>query len=285
MVSRFFTNVVCLSLWLCILHFIIEIEFVYSQTAETTLSPYACPVMHGKGKHQSPRETLPPAKRISLRKRATKTDCWYHIIQKVNELPRRGKVLVVTDIDNTLIKKNSNPDCVTFSALPAAVDAINWLQSASALDVIALTARSFKPANVDITEWNLESANIRMLLPDMKPVLTKEQSEELSKKHRHLHFRNNILYAPNGEKVQILNSFLSVKSAKYSHIVFIDDLIENCEYVLHSLDCEADKVTVFHFTKPRKPQCLKRHSHEWPPFPSPEPSSMNNDSSESQSQN
>lgn len=283
MFSRFFIRFVPLLFWLNILYFATEIEAEHFQDTEITLSPYTCPKTHGKIKRQTFHKA-PPAKRITIRKGATRTDCWYYIIQKINELPRDGRILVVTDIDNTLIKKASHPDGDTFIALPAAVEAMSWLQSSRELDVIALTARPFRPHDAEITEKNLESASIRLLLPDMNPVLTKEQSEMLLRKHRNLHFRNNILYAPSQEKVQALKSFLSVKSTTYRHIVFIDDLIENCEYVLHHLGCNDDKVTVFHFIKPRKSQCHKKHSHVMPPIPTctPESSPTSNNSTELQ---
>lgn len=285
MTFPFCNSIVLLFLWLNTLYFSTAIEAVHSQETAAVFRPYTCPMTQKNGKRKAPCEA-PPAKRLSIRKGATKTDCWYYIIQKISELPKQGRVLVVTDIDNTLIKKDRHPDGDTFRALPAAVGAINWLLSISELDLIALTARHFQSYNPTITERNLESVNLQMLLPGTEPVLTKEQSEELLRKHKHLHFRNNILYTSHQEKAQALNYFLSVKSSKYSHIVFIDDLIENCEYVLHRLDCDAGKVTVFHFTKPRKSQCLKRHRHEWPPLPlpSPEPGSVDNDSSELQPQ-
>ena len=209
--------------------------------------------------------------RLCIRKRPTvkraevqhpvRTDCWYEIVQQTSELARQGKVLVVTDIDGTLIARQGRGAKERFRPMPNAAGAVSWLQEADNIDVIALTARALQHHDKAKTELDLSSAGIQLLPEGMEPLLTHEQSTSLSRKYKQARFQNNIIYVSGQDKSKALDSFLSVKPDIYSHIIFIDDRIENCEYVLRRI--KAGRGSAYLYSKPRRSRC-RHHLHEWP---------------------
>ena len=167
-------------------------------------------------------------------------DCWYSISSLIHTLSTEGKVLVVTDIDETLIERVNGQVLLIQKGLG---NILQLLKANENVDLIALTARKAKASTVEKTQRDLSNLGA-YISEDDSHVAYKAQLQNtisrLGSAGKPLAFRDGIIYGARHRetsKGKILKAFLEqLPDDAYKIVVFIDDKNENCDSVLRRLN-------------------------------------------------
>ena len=183
-------------------------------------------------------------------------DCWYELIAHINDLRAHGQVLLVTDIDNTLVLNSGVGQPVRIQS--GLREVVAWLRAAGNVDLLGLTARSYSSA----TEKQLQTLEIPIFTDETPLLMGKEKTFMFNRDGFPLRFKSNIIYHGDDKKGDALRRFLEVSGLDYDTVVFIDDFMENCEAVVEEVKGRKADLIVLNFRQ-RQKRC--RHSHSLPP--------------------